>query len=103
MRAEGAHPVVPPGVDAFPGAGEMAASPALRELLASPEGALLKERLPYRITSTIADTGLRSPKELYYYAGNDSLTTATGGHRLAGYGDDTSADPLTPVWSSSSS
>ncbi|MFE4688764.1 ABC transporter permease [Streptomyces sp. NPDC056749] len=97
MRAEGAHPVVPPGVDTFPGAGEMAASPALGELLASPEGALLKERLPYRITSTIADTGLRSPQELYFYAGSDSLTLATGGHRLAGYGDDEPTDPLTPV------
>ncbi|MFF5726183.1 ABC transporter permease [[Kitasatospora] papulosa] len=97
MRAEGAHPVVPPGVDAFPGPGEMAASPALRELLASPEGALLEERLPYRVTSTIADSGLRSPQELYFYAGSDSLTPANGGHRLSGYGDDTPAEPLTPV------
>ncbi|MFF3899445.1 ABC transporter permease [[Kitasatospora] papulosa] len=97
MRAEGAHPVLPPGVEAFPGPGEMAASPALRELLASPEGALLKERLPYRVTSTIADPGLRSPHELYFYVGSDSLTPATGGHRLAGYGDDTPAEPLTPV------
>ncbi|MFF3299610.1 ABC transporter permease [Streptomyces sp. NPDC002908] len=97
MRAEGAHPVVPPGVDAFPGPGEMAASPALRDLLASPEGTLLKERLPYRVTSTIADPGLRSPHELYFYVGSDSLTPATGGHRLAGYGDDTPAEPLTPV------
>ncbi|MET7954901.1 FtsX-like permease family protein [Streptomyces sp. NPDC019826] len=97
MRAEGAHPVLPPGVEAFPGPGEMAASPALRELLASPEGALLKKRLPYRVTSTIADPGLRSPHELYFYVGSDSLTPATGGHRLAGYGDDTPAEPLTPV------
>ncbi|MGX1485393.1 hypothetical protein RKD45_004469 [Streptomyces griseus] len=97
MRAEGAHPVLPPGVEAFPGPGEMAASPALRELLASPEGALLKERLPYRVASTIADPGLRSPHELYFYVGSDSLTPATGGHRLAGYGDDTPAEPLTPV------
>ncbi|MBM7437362.1 ABC transporter permease [Streptomyces sp. HB132] len=97
MRAEGSQPAVPPGVRSFPAPGEMAASPALRELLASPEGALLKERLPYRITSTIADTGLRSPNELYFYVGSDSLTPATGGHRLAGYGDDRPGDPLTPV------
>ncbi|MDF6019074.1 FtsX-like permease family protein [Streptomyces sp. JH34] len=97
MRAEGAHPAVPPGVDAFPGPGEMAASPALRELLASPGGALLRERLPYRVTSTIADTGLRSPHELYFYVGSDSLTRDAGGHRLAGYGDDTPGEPLTPV------
>ncbi|MFH9617629.1 ABC transporter permease [Streptomyces pratensis] len=97
MRAEGSRPALPPGVTAFPGPREMAASPALRELLASPEGALLKERLPYRITSTIADEGLRSPHELYFYVGSDSLTPAAGGHRLAGYGDDTPDEPLTPV------
>ncbi|MET9591198.1 FtsX-like permease family protein [Streptomyces sp. NPDC006516] len=97
MRAEGAHPAVPPGVAAFPAPGEMAASPALRDLLSSPEGALLKERLPYRITSTIADTGLRSPNELYFYVGSDSLTRAGGGHRLAGYGDAGGREPLSPV------
>ncbi|MFC5169421.1 ABC transporter permease [Streptomyces mutomycini] len=97
MRAEGSHPVVPPGVTDFPGPGEMAASPALAELLDSPDGALLKERLPYEITTTIADAGLRSPGELYFYAGSDSLTPATGGHRLAGYGGGPSGAPLSPV------
>ncbi|MFG3544278.1 ABC transporter permease [Streptomyces clavifer] len=97
MRAEGARPVLPPGVAAFPESGEMAASPALRDLLASSEGALLRERLPYRVTSTIADAGLRSPGELYFYAGSDSLTPATGGHRLAGYGDERGGEPLQPV------
>ncbi|MFC8591716.1 ABC transporter permease [Streptomyces atroolivaceus] len=97
MRAEGSRPALPPGVTAFPAPGEMAASPALRNLLASPDGTLLKERLPYRITATIADEGLRSPGELYFYAGSDSLTPATGGHRLAAYGDDTPGTPLTPV------
>lgn len=103
MRAEGSHPVVPPGVTDFPGPGEMAASPALAKLLESPGGALLKERLPYEITTTIADAGLRSPGELYFYAGSDSLTPATGGHRLAGYGGGPSGAPLSPSWSSSSS
>lgn len=97
MRAEGSRPALPPGVTAFPAPGEMAASPALRDLLATPEGALLTERLPYGITATIADEGLRSPGELYFYAGSDSLTPATGGHRLAAYGDDTPGTPLTPV------
>ncbi|WP_042836251.1 FtsX-like permease family protein, partial [Streptomyces sp. NRRL S-15] len=58
---------------------------------------LLKERLPYEITTTIADAGLRSPGELYFYAGSDSLTPATGGHRLAGYGGGPSGAPLSPV------
>ncbi|GAA2936253.1 ABC transporter permease [Kitasatospora cinereorecta] len=97
MRAEGAHPVLPPGVTAFPGPDEMAASPALRDLLASPGGALLKERLPYRITTTIGDAGLLSPGELFYYAGSGTLTEATGGHRLAGYGNGGGSEPLPPV------
>ncbi|MFF5894950.1 FtsX-like permease family protein [Streptomyces argenteolus] len=97
MRPEGAHPVTPPGVGALPGPGEMAASPALKELLASPEGSLLRERLPYRITATIGDAGLLSPGELYFYAGSDTLTTAAGGHRVDGYGDRSEDEPLPPV------
>lgn len=97
MRPEGAHPVTPPGVADFPGPGDMVLSPALKELLASPEGRLLKERLPYRITGTIADPGLSSPGELRYYAGSATLTAAAGGHRLAGYGDQAPPEPLSPV------
>ncbi|MFE9821269.1 ABC transporter permease [Streptomyces sp. NPDC005791] len=97
MRPEGAHPTLPPGVARFPGPQEMVVSPALRELLTSPEGDLLKERLPYRISGTIADAGLLSPGELYFYVGSDSLTPADGGHRLSGYGSGPAEDPLPPV------
>ncbi|MDF6044585.1 ABC transporter permease [Streptomyces sp. JH14] len=97
MRPEGAHPVTPPGAAHFPGPGEMVASPALKELLGSPEGSLLKERLPYRITGTIADPGLISPGELRYYAGSATLTPAAGGHRLAGYGTQDPPEPLSPI------
>lgn len=97
MRPEGAHPVTPPGIGALPGPGEMAASPALKELLASPEGSLLRERLPYRITAAIGDAGLLSPGELYFYAGSDTLTAANGGHRVDGYGDRLKDEPLAPA------
>ncbi|MFE6038271.1 ABC transporter permease [Streptomyces sp. NPDC056452] len=97
MRAEGTRPATPPGVAGFPGPQEMVVSPALRELLASSEGELLRERLPYRISGTIGDPGLLSPGELLFYAGSDSLTTAAGGHRLAGYGNDTEGDRLPPL------
>ncbi|MCX5410390.1 ABC transporter permease [Streptomyces sp. NBC_00059] len=97
MRPEGAHPVTPPGVGALPAPGEMVASPALKELLASPEGSLLRERLPYRITATIGDAGLLSPGELYFYAGSDTLTAAAGGHRVDGYGDRVKDEPLPPA------
>ncbi|MCT9089565.1 FtsX-like permease family protein [Streptomyces sp. ASQP_92] len=73
LQPEGPKAPVPPGVSALPAPGTMAVSPALRELLASPEGSLLRERLPYKITSTIADQGLMGPHELAYYAGSDTL------------------------------
>lgn len=97
MRADGAHPVVPPGITAFPAPGEMVVSPALEELLDSPHSALLRERLPYKVTGTIAEAGLRSPGELWFYAGSSTLTSASGGHRIAGYGDPGPSDPLPPM------
>ncbi|WP_103509990.1 FtsX-like permease family protein [Streptomyces sp. SM13] len=97
MRPDGSTPVLPPGVARFPGADEMVVSPALRELLAEPGNELLRERLPYEITGTIGDAGLRSPGELLYYAGSDTLTTASGGHRIAGYGDRREGAPLPPL------
>ncbi|MGW1183214.1 ABC transporter permease [Streptomyces drozdowiczii] len=97
MRAEGTHPVLPPGIDALPAAGEMVVSPALKDLLNDPDNALLKERFPYKVTGTIGDDGLRSPNELLYYAGSDTLTPAAGGHRVTGYGDPGPTRPLAPL------
>lgn len=97
MRADGGHPVVPPGIDSLPAPGEMVVSPALGKLLGSPDSELLRERLPYKVTGTIADAGLRSPGELWFYAGSDTLTTAAGGHRIAGYGNPGPSDPLPPM------
>ncbi|WP_406093083.1 ABC transporter permease [Streptomyces sp. NBC_01013] len=97
MRADGRRPVVPPGLTAFPAPGEMVVSPALGKLLDSPANALLKERLPYKVTGTIADSGLRSPGELWFYAGSGTLTSATGGHRIAGYGNPGPTTPMPPM------
>ncbi|MFD5501600.1 ABC transporter permease [Streptomyces sp. NPDC127061] len=97
MRADGTHPALPPGVARFPGADEMTVSPALKKLLDSPEGRLLKERVPYRITGTIADSGLVSPGDLLYYAGSDTLTSADGGHRIAAYGNPEGGKEMPPI------
>ncbi|MEU3303455.1 FtsX-like permease family protein [Streptomyces sp. NPDC006678] len=85
LRPDGGRAPAPPGLAKLPGPGEMAASPALADLLASPEGALLKDRLPYRITATIGDQGLIGPSELFYYAGSASLDDAAG-KRSDGFG-----------------
>jgi len=80
LEPEGARAPLPPGVGKFPAKGEMVVSPALKELLESGSGKLLRERLPYRITGTIAKTGLIGPAELAYYAGTAGLgDQLTGG------------------------
>ncbi|MEV5958990.1 FtsX-like permease family protein [Streptomyces sp. NPDC051987] len=73
VQREGAKAPVPPGLTRYPAPGEMAVSPALKRLLDSPDGALLRARLPYRITATIAESGLTGSQELAYYAGSDNL------------------------------
>ncbi|MFE0106355.1 FtsX-like permease family protein [Streptomyces sp. NPDC059009] len=98
LQAEGGHPVLPPGVSKLPAPGEMVVSPALRSLLNSPDGKLLKERFDrYRITGTIGDAGLIGPKELYYYAGSDALRIGEGAHRTADFGSHVDGDPLDPL------
>ncbi|MEU9404557.1 FtsX-like permease family protein [Streptomyces sp. NPDC048281] len=73
IQREGDQAPVPPGLTAYPAPGEMAVSPALKRLLGSPDGALLRARLPYRVTATIAESGLTGSQELAYYAGSDDL------------------------------
>ncbi|MFI6659005.1 FtsX-like permease family protein [Streptomyces sp. NPDC050523] len=79
LQQEGAKAPLPPGVAKFPANGEMVVSPALKKLLASGSGKLLRERIPYRAVGTIADRGLVGPGELAYYAGALGLE-----HHLAG-------------------
>ncbi|GHD06145.1 membrane protein [Streptomyces violarus] len=73
VEPEGRRAPLPPGVDRFPGKGEMVVSPALKDLLASDGAELLRERLPYKITGTIGESGLIGSHELAYYAGASGL------------------------------
>ncbi|MET7988136.1 FtsX-like permease family protein [Streptomyces sp. NPDC005281] len=88
VEPEGKRAPLPPGVDSFPGKGEMVVSPALKDLLASDGAKLLRDRLPYRITGTIGESGLIGSHELAYYAGASGLklTASSPVHRLTGYG-----------------
>ena len=82
MEPEGPKAPLPPGVDEFPAAGTMVVSPALKELLESGEGTLLRERLPYEITGTIGEQGLIGSHELAYYAGAEGLSDRVDGSRV---------------------
>ncbi len=74
IESESAHPVVPPGLTRVPAPGELVVSPKLLDLLNSPDGTLLRRRIPYQhITGTIADSGLGGPNEYWYYLGSDTL------------------------------
>lgn len=78
LEAEGARAPLPPGVGKFPAKGDMVVSPALDRLLKSDGGKLLRDRLPYRITGTIGQSGLLGPAELAYYASGDGLASRLG-------------------------
>ena len=101
LQPEGPKAPLPPGVSRFPGAGEMVVSPALKRLLESGEGKVLRERLPERIAGTIAEPGLIGAQELAFYRGADDLVfnQYSGGveriDRLgAGYLKSEKTDPL---------
>ncbi|MEV3854332.1 ABC transporter permease [Streptomyces sp. NPDC050095] len=97
VRPEGAHPPLPPGVDKLPGPGEMVVSPALKKLLDSAEGKLLKERYDYRVIGTIHDAGLTDPFELYLYVGSDALSADRGATRIDHFGMTYPSAPLDPI------
>ncbi|MFF3540944.1 ABC transporter permease [Streptomyces platensis] len=93
VRPDGAHPPVPPGVRQLPGPGRMLVSPALKELLDSPEGALLRERLNYRVAGVIGDEGLRGPRELTYFAQSTTLA-APDSYRIDHFGKNWHPAPM---------
>ncbi|MFF8317556.1 ABC transporter permease [Streptomyces bobili] len=92
VEPEGPRAPLPPGVDRYPGAGEMVVSPALKKLLAADGSALLRERLPYRIVGGIGESGLIGSQELAYFAGGSGLAARMDlwrTVRLTGFGDPT--------------
>ncbi|MFB7500281.1 ABC transporter permease [Streptomyces sp. NPDC056161] len=101
LDPEGPRAPLPPGLTRYPAKGDMVVSPALRDLLASDDGGLLRERLPYRIVGTIGESGLVGSHELAYYAGADGLAPKINGSsvgRIHAFGDPhptpTPSDPI---------
>ncbi|MEU1224966.1 FtsX-like permease family protein [Streptomyces sp. NPDC005828] len=94
LQPEGDAPPVPPGASSFPEVGGMLVSPALGELLDSPEGALLKKRLPYKVVGTIGPAGLIGPAELRYVAHVDFLNADNLDGRGTRYGWSVPEEPM---------
>ncbi|MFJ4815890.1 ABC transporter permease [Streptomyces sp. NPDC088801] len=103
LEPDGPKAPLPPGVPEFPAVGEMVVSPALKELLDSDDGKLLRERLDYRVSGTIGEQGLVGSQELAYFAGGKGLAKlldgAASGARIDHFGNDDlgSSDPWDPV------
>ncbi|MFF8591123.1 ABC transporter permease [Streptomyces sp. NPDC015220] len=83
VEPEGPRAPLAPGLTAYPAPGTMVVSPALKELLDSDAGKLLRERLPYRVTGTIGESGLLGSRELAYYAGAEHLAERINGWQVA--------------------
>ncbi|MFI8371795.1 FtsX-like permease family protein [Streptomyces sp. NPDC085466] len=94
LKPEGPKAPVPPGTAGVPAEGEMLVSPALAELFGSPDGALLRERLPYKTVGTIGEAGLIGPNELRYVAHAGFLTTENYDGRAERYGWSVPEEPM---------
>ncbi|MBK6017132.1 ABC transporter permease [Streptomyces sp. MBT53] len=102
LEPDGTKAPLPPGLTKFPATGEMVVSPALDKLLKSGSGKLLRERLPYKITGTIARAGLIGPAELAYYAGGKDLLQHQSGSSVErinyfGPSPNSTPDKLDPI------
>ncbi|MFF1300571.1 MULTISPECIES: ABC transporter permease [unclassified Streptomyces] len=101
LEPEGPKAPLPPGLSAFPAAGEMVVSPALKKLLESGDGKVLRERLPDRIVGTIGESGLIGSAELAFYRGAEGLAPKINGgfvDRIERFGaPEQSKEPLDPV------
>ncbi|QFZ23634.1 FtsX-like permease family protein [Saccharothrix syringae] len=98
VKAGGPGAPVPPGLPRLPGDGEVFLSPALAELLASPEGAVLRERFPQRVLGTIDRAGLNAPNDLLFYAGDPTVLEEED-NAIVGFGGALRERSLDPVLS----
>ncbi|MYX42120.1 ABC transporter permease [Streptomyces sp. SID89] len=83
VEPEGPRAPLAPGLAKYPAPGDMVVSPALKRLLDSGDGKLLRERLPYRVVGTIGESGLIGSQELAYYAGATDLARHINGWQTA--------------------
>ncbi|MFE9744640.1 FtsX-like permease family protein [Saccharothrix saharensis] len=96
VDAAGPNAPVPPGTSKVPGDGEIFVSPALADLLASPDGELLRERFPQEVVGTIGREGLNAPHDMVFYAGDSTVTRDAGDVvvRFGGERHDRTLDPI---------
>ncbi|WP_372666312.1 FtsX-like permease family protein [Amycolatopsis kentuckyensis] len=97
VQPTGPHQPAAPGVDRLPGPGEAVLSPALADLLQSPEGELLRPRFPQRVVGTIGDAGLTGPHELFFYVGSATVAQLPDAAPVSRFGAETHRRALTSL------
>ncbi|OLF04494.1 hypothetical protein BLA60_40630 [Actinophytocola xinjiangensis] len=97
VHAAGENAPVPPGLDRVPAPGEQVVSPALADLLSSPEGELLTPRLSAEVIGTLPDSAVPEPGDLITYVGADASFVGSDG-AVPTYGFDPTVrdEPLPP-------
>ncbi len=90
VHATGPNSPALPGVPNMPAPGEMYVSPALAELLRSPEGELLKPRFAdFTEVGEVRKDGVREPGNLVAWIGASADITESGWHQqVYAFGDD---------------
>jgi hypothetical protein len=86
VQKTGPNAPLPPGVDRLPNVGEVLLSPALRQLLSSSAGELLRPRFPERVVGTVDPTGLVGPHELFFYVGVAKVSGQSGAAEVYQFG-----------------
>ena len=86
VAATGPDPAKPDALPALPEPGEMYASPALAELLASPDGKLLLPRLPEKVVGTLPQDMVVMPGDLTAWIGADEQTLREQTAAVEAYG-----------------
>ncbi|MFJ6670862.1 ABC transporter permease [Actinosynnema sp. NPDC091369] len=94
----GPNAPVPPGTPKVPADGEMFVSPALADLLASPDGELLRERFPQQVIGTIGREALNAPHDMVFYAG-DATVPREGSDPVVRFGGERQDRTLDPILS----
>jgi hypothetical protein len=94
VQKTGPNAPLPPGVDRMPNVGEILLSPALRQLLDSPDGELLRPRFPEHVVGTVDQTGLTGPHELFFYVGVAKVSGQSGAAEVYRFGRESSPRTL---------
>jgi hypothetical protein len=77
---------LPPGIDRFPGPGEVLMSPALRELAAGLPASVLADRFPGEVVGTLGTDALTHPDQLAVLVGHTEAELGGAAMSVFGFG-----------------